>query len=133
MNFALALSIAASFWGARDMPLTCTPRVITGPPADLVLPKGEWGYPAAMGAVPSTCTIYVSSIATTYRYTRELTTLYCAYVAHEVGHLLGLPHAQSGLMTGAGVSDLDAPWDCVHWRRYAKRHAIALSSHRGRS
>jgi hypothetical protein len=127
MNFALALSIAVSFWGARGAPVSCHPVAVPGSYADLILPKDQWGFPAAMGAVPGTCTIYISSAATTYRHDRIMRATYCMDVVHEVGHIVGKPHsADPTSIMYRDADDRYAPWDCWHWRSYAKRHHIPL-------
>jgi predicted Zn-dependent protease len=76
-----------------------------------------------MGAMPSTCTVYISSIATTYRYTWDLRVTYCQEVVHEVGHLAGVGHtAEYGLMHGGPAYDEFAPRDCVRWRSFARSY-----------
>lgn len=127
MHFALALAIAVSFWGARGVPITYQPTAVTGPYADKILPKDEWGIPAAMGTLPDTRTIYIASYASAFRYESDMRVTYCMDVVHEVGHLGGRPHSDDPTSIMSRVpDDRYAPWDCVHWRSFAKRHHIPI-------
>lgn len=123
MHFALALVIAVNFWGARGVHVPCHPVPVSG--ADAMLAKDQWGYPEAMAAT-SGCRILISSISGAQRHMREVAPYYCGEVVHEVGHLAGLPHTPTGLMTGDVIYWEWLPYDCIHWRTYAKRHHIPI-------
>jgi hypothetical protein len=126
VHFALALSIAVSFWGARGVHPTCNPVPVSISSADARLPHDRFGNPDAMGAEVATCRILISGDGAWLRHSRGMAPLYCADVVHEVGHIGGLSHTPTGLMAEHAIDDDDIPWDCYHWRTYARRHGIAL-------
>lgn len=123
MHFALAVAIAVSFWNARHVTIPCQPIPVSG--ADALLQHDRFGNADAMAAA-SGCRILISRAGSWLRHDREMAPLYCADVAHEVGHLGGLPHSAAGLMADRAVEDSDIPWDCEHWRTYARLHGIPL-------
>lgn len=120
MTFALAVSIAISFWGARHVQVPCQPVEIRN--ADAILPVNRDGEPVAMATYRDTCQIWISSADEWLRHQPEFAALYCADIAHEVGHLGGLEHTETGLMAPEIDYDTSTPYECVHWRTWAKRH-----------
>jgi hypothetical protein len=122
MSFVIALAISLSFWGARGVHVPCQPVAVLG--ADSELPvMDEWGNIAAMGTYVETCRILISSDVDTYRSDRDLAPLYCQDVAHEVGHIGGLEHTETGLMAPA-PDWTSIPYECVHWWTWARRHGF---------
>jgi hypothetical protein len=119
MNFALAITIAVSFWGARGVQVPCQPVAVPG--ADAQLPMA-YGSPIPMAA--QGCRILISSQGTWLR--KAGPAWYCGDMVHEVGHIAGLPHSEKGLM--APVLDFEnIPYECVHWKRFARRHGLHVS------
>jgi hypothetical protein len=121
MHFALALAIAINFWGARSVHVPCHPIPVPG--ADAQLAKDAWGWPMAMSAT-SGCRVLISSVAQAQRHSAP--EWYCAFTVHEVGHLAGLPHTERGIMAADGPDSTEIPWDCYHWRTFARRHHIPI-------
>lgn len=125
MHFALALAVAINFWGARGVH-TCQPTAATGQDAALQTTiLGKYPYTEPMGVDVAGCRILLSSYGSALRHGYEV--LYCADVAHEVGHLGGLGHTPDGLMAES-IDESVAPYDCIHWRAFARRHGIPLRS-----
>lgn len=115
MKFALALLIAVHFWGDRGVHVPCHPVAIPG--ADAQMPVDGWGNTVAMAATTG-CRVLISYMALGER--RDEPELYCGSVVHEVGHLAGLGHTPTGVMSPKQNWD-DLPWDCEHWKRFARR------------
>jgi hypothetical protein len=125
VKFALALLIAVHFWSDRGVHVPCHPVAVSG--ADTIMGKDVWGYPNAMEAAPG-CRILISSIVPVTRYWDP--EYYCAFVTHEVGHLSGLGHTERGIMAAGQLYDDEVPWDCAHWRQFARRNGIAVRNAR---
>lgn len=121
MKFALALLIAVHFWGERGVQVPCHPVAVSG--ADALMAHDAFGNPDAMAAT-SGCRVLISSQMPTLRYWNP--DLYCGFVVHEVGHLAGLPHTESGIMAARGPYDDEIPWDCVYWKQAAHRMGIKV-------
>lgn len=123
MKFALALLIAVHFWSDRNVHVPCHPVAVSG--ADALLAKDQWGNPDAM-ATTTGCRILISSQMPNLRASDP--EFYCAYVVHEVGHLAGLPHTPTGIMSGAenGIEEngIEIPWACMYWKHAARSMGI---------
>lgn len=117
MKFALALLIAVHFWDARNVHVPCHPVPVIA--ADAVLPKDRWGLPAVMGAIPDGCRIFISSAGAAQRTQAPI--WYCADIVHETGHLAGLGHTPTGVMSPKLQWGTDIPYDCQHWRAFRRR------------
>lgn len=123
MRFVIAVAIAVSFWHARGVEIPCHPVPVVN--ADALLPKGEWGWPADMGAT-SGCRILLSNGGSVSRVAAP--DRYCTEIVHEVGHLAGLPHTEHGVMSPVIEDDSDIPYDCKHWQAAARR--LGFKPHR---
>lgn len=123
MNFVLAVAIAASFWGQRGVQVPCHPVAVQNADAQLPIIEAT-GLPAAMATRVDTCQILISENAGTYPPDKDMAPLYCAEVAHEVGHLGGLEHTATGLMAADGGDWTDIPYECYHWRHWGETHGF---------
>jgi hypothetical protein len=122
MSFVIALAISLNFWSARGVEIPCRPVAIMA--ADSELPvTDEWGNVAAMATFTSTCRILISGAADMDRSDRDMAPVYCQEVAHEVGHIGGLEHTETGLMAPA-PDWTSIPYECVHWWTWARRHGF---------
>lgn len=120
MNFALALSIAVSFWGAHGVTVPCEPVAVSG--ADALMPTDPYGLPAPMATYATDCRVLISSQGAWMR--KAFPAFYCGNVVHEVGHIIGRAHGH-GVMS-AILEWRDIPRSCKQWERWTVsvgRHA----------
>lgn len=119
MTFTLALMIAVSYWGARDIQTPCHPYPVAASRAEMAAIPTELGVGAYMAAEQTDCQILVSPLANRDVQPGGAYITYCTAIVHEVGHIDGLGHTSSGVMTPYGGYQ---PWGCVHPRRWLQRH-----------
>jgi hypothetical protein len=124
VKFALALLIAVHFWGERNVHVPCHPQAVSG--ADALVGTDIYGNPNAMAATTG-CRILISSLMPAQR--SLMPDWYCATVVHEVGHLAGLSHTETGIMSPTQSWE-DIPWDCEHWKHFARAHGIHVKNAR---
>jgi hypothetical protein len=94
VTFAVALAIAVSFWGARDVtvpPITPTPKTYEEMPLTDPVNRAVAAYDARRHEV------WISPELAEYR--REEPGYYCAVIIHEAGHAGGLAHSPTGVMS----------------------------------
>jgi hypothetical protein len=119
MHFALAVAIALNFWGARNVHVPCTPIPFVG--ADAQLPKDAWGWPAAMGheRLPDPDQQHRSG----QRHSARCGTARSSSMRSAIS--AGLPHTDAASWP-TGRTAPRIPWDCYHWKRFAREHHIPL-------
>lgn len=117
-----------AWWNARGVQNpVCdgrSPRAWVAPTLPTADGNGAWGL-----GLSQTCELWLSgwlSDVLTGPFSFERAAQGCQAVYHEVGHALGLPHAQSGVMAGSGdwgAPDPEprplawAPAPCLRWAR----------------
>ena len=118
MSFALALAIAASWWGSHGVTIPChpTPEYVNG------TQMANYGIPdAAMASWPATyrCVVLISTYAGEVQDSDPVQ--FCNDVTHEFGNLAGVPET----MGASRITDQTDPpvlWDCKHWKRWRRLH-----------
>lgn len=126
MTFTVALMIAVSYWGARDIQTPCHPQLVNASQVQMAAWDGTGIFEngklvakhAGMRAAPWSCTIYQGALAR--GQARLYAPPWCAQIVHEVGHIDGLSHAYGGVMSAEGPSRI--PWGCWHPQRWMRRH-----------
>lgn len=107
MHFAIAVAIAIHFWTVRHVPINCTPTPVVATDVQV-----DGAMAEAYGPGQSLCgTILISR---TLQHARTGNPgLYCAVIVHEVGHVGGLDHSLTGVMSAGGFRLRSSyPWDC---------------------
>jgi hypothetical protein len=103
MNFVIALSVAASWWGAQDVTLrpSCH-RVVETP--STALPDLAWAFPRS-------CRIYESLEMRNLLHADPYE--YCRTIVHEYGHLAGLRHPAAAQLGNIMNGDSRLLWPDV--------------------
>lgn len=103
MTFAIALTLALSFWHARNVDIPCTPTpVVVQADALPQMPNGLAALAAAYG--PPRCQVLIGPALQQWR--GDDPGYYATAIIHEVGHIGGVPHSPGGIMDANGfVSD----------------------------
>lgn len=101
MNFAIALSVAASWWGAQDVP-NCHPVEVKARTS--IAGAFAWTY-------PTSCRIFESPAMRNYQYIDPYE--YCRTIVHEYGHLLGLEHPTTSVPGDIMNGDSRVMWPDV--------------------
>ena len=119
MKFALAIAIAASFWGHHGVKTPCHPEAVPTSNQQFA----EWGIAGAYAAAypwPTACKVFLSAAALSD--SRTWPAGYCTDVVHEVGNINGVPENTPGLTITNTYSALYVVPICRHWRRWRHRH-----------
>lgn len=124
MTFNFARTVAVDYWAKRDINVPCQSQARVYTYADLEdemardKARGTAPYVSAMWSDVATCTVEITPWTDALRSDHDLSWVYCADVAHEIGHLAGLEHEYGGIMNhDLGV----VPWGCDHPRKFLRR------------
>lgn len=131
MTFTVALMIAVSYWGARDIQTPCHPQPAYLTNEQMAVYNGIDGVEADMRADRATCEVLIAPTGRVLRTLDEpVGWSYCREVVHEVGHIDGLTHEHEGVMSAGPGGHV--PWACTHVKVFLRNWTATHTATRGR-
>lgn len=123
MTFQFAVAVAVDHWTKHGVTVPCRPsrRLLT--PDETAALETAYGYGIDMAANRRACEVLITPVGGYYRTDPDLAWLYCSDVVHEIGHLAGLEHDDSGIMDPQRRGEI-VPWGCDHPRRFARLRTL---------